>query len=48
MAINKKSAKRIKTVVKGLQKAARSHAKQSRVLSGVLSENKKRSGKRNR
>jgi DNA anti-recombination protein RmuC len=36
---------KIKKVIKGLQKASKSHAKQAKVLKSVLKKGKKRHGK---
>ena len=39
------SKRKIKKVMKGLQKASKSHAKQAKVLKNVLKNGKKRHGK---
>mgnify|MGYP001162177711 FL=1 len=46
--MNKKSTAKVKKVIKGLQKASRSHLKQSKLLKSALKGKNGRSKKRNR
>ena len=41
-----RGARKLKKVAKGLAKASRTHAKQSKVLKGILSGSKKRNRKK--
>ncbi len=41
-----RGARKLKKVAKGLAKASRTHAKQSRIIKGVLSGSKKRNRKK--
>tara|TARA_R100001163_G_scaffold18745_1_gene16529 strand:- start:139 stop:336 length:198 start_codon:yes stop_codon:yes gene_type:complete len=43
--INKKSRKKVKKVMKGLQKASKTHAAQAKTLKGVLSGRVKKTKK---
>ena len=46
--MNKKSTAKVKKVMKGLQKASRSHLKQSKLFKSALKGKNGRSKKRNR
>ena len=41
-----RGARKIKKVAKGLEKASKTHAKQSKILKGLLNGSKKRNGKK--
>ena len=43
-----RGARRIKKVAKGLAKASRTHAKQSKILKGLLGEKAKKSNRKTR